>query len=669
MENVDKEKSIKFRKSENSAIEKDLEYEGNNSHDKSLEKSNKLVLDEKTEHKAKSNHESVIFPQATLSWKDIKMTSKPTKKQEAKTILHSVEGVVHTGEVCAILGASGAGKTTLLNRLSHKIDDPTLHFEGDIMVNDHRLSKDDFQALSCYVMQDDFLEPSMTPDEILLFTAKLRLNLPVEEIEKKVDEMILSLNLKRARSTPIGGGLNRGVSGGERKRTSIGVELITDPNVIFLDEPTTGLDSYNAFELVHLLKEISLRGKIVIFTIHQPSSEIFEIIDKLCLMALGKTIFFGDKNQAAEHFDLLKMPIPTKYNPFEHFIEMTNIMSIEIPSVAAAYPKAAELPDQETKYQALVSEMAQKFQEKKDNYYTMEVMNSVLPKEFTESIKQNKKGKNLFFQYWMLTLKLVMRNLRMESGIMTRIIRICITGALVSSIYSGMGIEQTSIYDKNGVLSIISMQTIMEAISSQVLVFTTDHKVYERERANKLYRFFPYFAAKFHTQLSNVFILSNLTVMIIYYAADINSTMGIAFWKLLYTIFIGCICGTSLATFLASMADSEEVLSNLQPLIVVPSMLLNGFFARAENFMPWIWPFQYLSIFKYVFQAAALIGHESEQYYYCSNGNQEMNVAGCDPYEILDIKEPLWVNILLIFVFIGVFNLLAILIFVIRKKT
>ena len=145
--------------------------------------------------------------------------------------------------------------------------------------------------------------------------------------------------------------------------------------------------------------------------------------------------------------------------------------------------------------------------------------------------------------------------------------------------------------------------------------------------------------------------------------------MGIAFWKLLYTIFIGCICGTSLATFLASMADSEEVLSNLQPLIVVPSMLLNGFFARAENFMPWIWPFQYLSIFKYVFQAAALIGHESEQYYYCSNGNQEMNVAGCDPYEILDIKEPLWVNILLIFVFIGVFNLLAILIFVIRKKT
>jgi ABC-type multidrug transport system ATPase subunit len=176
-------------------------------------------------------------------------------------------------------------------------------------------------------MQDDILEPNMTPLEILLFTAKLKLHLPIKEIEEKVDKIIIDLNLYNCRHTRIGNNFNRGVSGGERKRTSIGVELISNPKIIFLDEPTTGLDSYNAYELISNLNQLAKNEeKIIIFTIHQPSSEIFNELEKVFILADGKTVFFGPMKNSINFFkENLKINYPDNYNPFEFFIEMTNL--------------------------------------------------------------------------------------------------------------------------------------------------------------------------------------------------------------------------------------------------------------------------------------------------------------------------------------------------------
>jgi len=175
-------------------------------------------------------------------------------------------------------------------------------------------------------MQDDVLEATMTPLEILLFTAKLKLSIPEPEIERKVHLMLSELNLQNCKNTRIGNHLIRGVSGGERKRTSIGVELISDPKIVFLDEPTTGLDSYNAFEVVQNLCELAaIEEKIVIFTIHQPSSEIFSLLQKVFILADGKTVYFGERENSIDFFnDHLRLAYPDNYNPFEYFIEMTN---------------------------------------------------------------------------------------------------------------------------------------------------------------------------------------------------------------------------------------------------------------------------------------------------------------------------------------------------------
>lgn len=121
----------------------------------------------------------------------------------------------------------------------------------------------------------------------------------------------------------------KGVSGGERKRTSIGVELITNPSLIFLDEPTTGLDSYTATQVMKLLKNLSQQGRTIIQTIHQPNSETFRCFDKLMLLAQGQIIYFNDKDKAVDYFSKIGFPCPELSNPADYFMSIMSIESIE----------------------------------------------------------------------------------------------------------------------------------------------------------------------------------------------------------------------------------------------------------------------------------------------------------------------------------------------------
>ena len=143
---------------------------------------------------------------------------------------------------------------------------------------------------------------------------------------ERVEEIVSELRLNKCQNTKIGGPLVKGVSGGERKRTSIGVELITDPNLIFLDEPTTGLDSFTATSVIETLRDLTYSGRTIISTIHQPNSDIFEIFDRLMLLALGKIIYFNEAKQAVGYFANIGYRCPELSNPADYFM---SIMSIE----------------------------------------------------------------------------------------------------------------------------------------------------------------------------------------------------------------------------------------------------------------------------------------------------------------------------------------------------
>jgi len=249
-----------------------------------------------------------------------------------KVIIDHVSGTVQPGQFLAIIGASGAGKTTLLNFLSGREISQNLDRTGKILVNgSDKDTMKNFSSYSAYVQQDDILFQTMTVRECLTFAARLKLQAREEEKIARVNHMLKTLKLVKCQNTRIGGPLVKGVSGGERKRTSIGVELITDPNLVFLDEPTTGLDSFTATSVMESLSDLaSKENRTVISTIHQPNTDIFDMFDRLVLLARGKIIYFNRADLAVDYFSNLGYTCPDTSNPCDYFMSMMSKESIEL---------------------------------------------------------------------------------------------------------------------------------------------------------------------------------------------------------------------------------------------------------------------------------------------------------------------------------------------------
>lgn len=199
-------------------------------------------------------------------------------KSETKIILHDVSADMPRGTLTAIIGGSGSGKTSMLNTISERMSSRRLTISGMTTFNGQRGIN---TIRSAYVMQQDVLLPSLTVRETLQYSADLRLPPPTtaEERRKVVEEVILELGLKECADTRIGNNIHKGCSGGEKRRTSIGVQLLSNPSVLFLDEPTTGLDATSAFQLVRTLKALAAKGRTIVTTIHQPRSEIWGLFD------------------------------------------------------------------------------------------------------------------------------------------------------------------------------------------------------------------------------------------------------------------------------------------------------------------------------------------------------------------------------------------------------
>jgi len=206
------------------------------------------------------------------------------------------------GKLIGIMGASGAGKTTLLNTLAG-LETPS---NGSITINGFDIfkQKDKVKGIIGYIAQDDLLIEDLTVYQNLYYNAKLCFKgMPEEELDKKVIEVLTSLGLDRIKDLKVGSVLNKKISGGQRKRLNIALELIREPSVMFVDEPTSGLSSRDSENVIDLLKELSLKGKLIFVVIHQPSSDIYKMFDKMFLMDTGGyPIFYGDPIEAVVYF-------------------------------------------------------------------------------------------------------------------------------------------------------------------------------------------------------------------------------------------------------------------------------------------------------------------------------------------------------------------------------
>ncbi|CAI5496378.1 unnamed protein product [Closterium sp. Naga37s-1] len=246
------------------------------------------------------------------------------KKHYSRTILADINGAARSGEVTAIMGASGSGKTTLLNILAHRIAKERR--SGSVELDGAVVRGSTMRRMSAYVMQDDLMFPALTVRETLMFAAELRLaarGVTKEEKERKVESLLELLGLTKVADSLIGNESQRGVSGGERKRVAIGVEMVSDPRILFLDEPTSGLDSTSAYRVVRAIKDIAVQtGSIAIMVLHQPSFRVLSLIDRLLLLASGHTIFHGPPPQLPTFLASFGCPVPQFANSTEFALDL-----------------------------------------------------------------------------------------------------------------------------------------------------------------------------------------------------------------------------------------------------------------------------------------------------------------------------------------------------------
>ena len=230
-----------------------------------------------------------------------------------------------TGEIVALMGPSGSGKTTLLNTLAQR---QTATIRGQINVNgvDQPLSV--HRDISAFVEQEDTLIGSLTVHETLEFSAKLALPRTVtsSDVRARIQQLTRSFGLQNQTHTLIGTPLQKGLSGGQKRRVSVATSLITSPKILYLDEPTSGLDSTASYEVVSFLREFAQRNKVLmIASIHQPSTKTFELFDRVYVLSQGKPCYYGSITELPPFFASLGLPVPPMTNPAEHILDITNV--------------------------------------------------------------------------------------------------------------------------------------------------------------------------------------------------------------------------------------------------------------------------------------------------------------------------------------------------------
>jgi ABC-type multidrug transport system ATPase subunit len=251
----------------------------------------------------------------SFDFEDLSFTTKGGKK-----ILQGITGTMPRGSCWGVMGGSGAGKSTFLNVLMGK----AVATGGSIKINGWTKDMSKYKKLIGYVPQDDIVFPELTVRENILHSARCRLPSTWRDkaIQDHVDALIACLQLTHVQHSRVGDATRPIVSGGQRKRVNIGMELASAPMAIFLDEPTSGLDATSAASIMRLLRAISRLGVTTVAIIHQPREQIFYGFDQLLLLSQGRSVYSGGPDQVQQYFESLGFSFPPRANPADTLIDI-----------------------------------------------------------------------------------------------------------------------------------------------------------------------------------------------------------------------------------------------------------------------------------------------------------------------------------------------------------
>ncbi|NWH33801.1 ABCG2 protein, partial [Chloropsis hardwickii] len=522
------------------------------------------------------------------------------RKIVEKKILHNVNGIMKPG-LNAILGPTGSGKSSLLDVLAARKDPAGL--SGEVLI-DGIPQPPNFKCISGYVVQDDVVMGTMTVRENLQFSAALRLPscIPIKEKEERVTQIINELGLSKVADAKVGTELIRGVSGGERKRTNIGMELITEPPVLFLDEPTTGLDASTANAVLILLKKLSRRGRTIIFSIHQPRYSIFKLFDSLTLLASGKVLYHGPAKHALEYFSSIGYECEPFNNPADFFLDVINGDSTAVAASKEGH-RPVDTGKEDNVDSSVVDVLHQKYLSSSLYQSTKEALGKV---ELGRGSKQRLSKQeheityaNGFFTqlYWVSkrSLKNLIRN---PQASIAQIAVTVILALVVGAIFFGVKLDRSGIQNRVGSLFFVTTNQCFSSVSA-IELFIRDKKLFVHQYTSGYYRVSAYFLALMIGDLlpmrtTPAIIFSCISYWMIGYQAVAGR-----FFFFMLTLILVSYTATAMSLAISAGMDVVAVANLLITICFVLMLIFSGLLVNLPSVMGWLNWLKYFSIPRY----------------------------------------------------------------------
>ncbi|XP_075974130.1 ATP-binding cassette sub-family G member 1-like [Anticarsia gemmatalis] len=504
-------------------------------------------------------------PPINLSFQDLTYTVQNGKS--SKIILRSINGDFRSGQLTAILGPSGAGKSTLLNILAgYRVAGAS----GVISTNGEPRDLRQFRKLSRYIMQEDLLQPYITVHEAMSIAADLKLGSDLSKAKKAivVEEIIQLLRLTKPRNTAT-----ERLSGGERKRLSIALELLNNPPVIFLDEPTTGLDDVASSTCVSLLKRVARGGRTVICSLHTPSARLFAEFDHVYVVAGGRCAYQGTSAGVVPFLNELQLPCPKTYNPADFIIEVS---SGEYGSHADRMVSAIE-------------------NGKNQSWRTFDMEESELQEMEIEQLntggveKHNfKHGCSSCQQFVVLLKRMLLQTVRNKNYLWLRVGLHLFIGSIVGLLFNQMGYDASKTIFNFGFCYACIIAMLYIPMMPVLLAFPTEVQLVKREYFNRWYGLKAYYAALVCSRTPATIFFSLMYLAITYPLTSQPMELDRIFMFSTTCILIALI-SESMGTAISSMLSVVNSVF-LGPSLSVPLMLLAVYgIGYGDDPVPTIW--------------------------------------------------------------------------------
>ncbi|KAL2719429.1 ATP-binding cassette sub-family G member 1-like [Vespula squamosa] len=484
-----------------------------------------------------------------------------------KQILKGINGYFKSGNMSAIIGPSGAGKSTLLNILTGFEENKSL--EGKIKYLDNKGDTEPWnkhKKYSCYILQEDHLHNFLTVNEAMMISANLKIGNNLNRNTKQIliDDILDRLDLIFNKSTHT----NK-LSGGQRKRLSIALELVDNPPIMFLDEPTTGLDSYSCFQCIKLLQNLARDGRTIICTIHQPSATIYEMFDQIYLLADGRCMYDGTAKDTIDYFANLGLHCPKYHNPADYIIEVVSneYGNFRDQLVAKVENKWLQIKSLKKSSAIKNNDIQRDFN---DNEKTTILINT--PSEYKRFLVLLNRNIILFHRDW---------------------------STLLGIFYLNFGNESEQTLNNIKYLSGIIIYTSYTSVMPSVLKIPSELKMIKKEQFNNWYQLKTYYFVLLIVNVPIQILFSFTYCSVSYFLIQPHELTR-------FLMFFGIVCLISI------IGDSFG--------LIIGTLLTPGCFIMFNHMPKYFYYFSYLSYMKYAFEGLiqSIYGYNREKIY-CSN--------------------------------------------------